>query len=165
MTSTTPDADAVVIERVLDAPTDVVWRLWTDPVHFAGWYGPAGASVTVLAMDMRVGGRRHVEMAMETPNGPHRMFFVGEHLEIVEGTRLAYTESMADEAGNVLDPASMGMPAGHPATTRVVVELADAAPGRTRMVLTHHGIPAGSPGEMGWNMAFDKLEARLADAS
>jgi hypothetical protein len=29
------------------------------------------------------------------------------------------------------------------------------------MVLTHVGIPAGSPGAVGWNMAFDKLAAIL----
>jgi hypothetical protein len=42
----------------------------------------------------------------------------------------------------------------------VRVEVA-ALEGRTRMVLTHVGIPAGSPGAMGWNMAFDKLAALL----
>ena len=34
--------------------------------------------------------------------------------------------------------------------------------GSTRMVMTHAGIPADSPGAMGWNMALDKLEAHLA---
>ena len=33
--------------------------------------------------------------------------------------------------------------------------------GRTRMVMTHVGVPAGSPGAMGWTMAFDKLAAYL----
>jgi len=30
------------------------------------------------------------------------------------------------------------------------------------MVMTHAGIPADSPGAMGWNMALDKLESHLA---
>ena len=29
------------------------------------------------------------------------------------------------------------------------------------MVMTHVGIPAGSPGAAGWTMAIDKLAARL----
>jgi hypothetical protein len=45
--------------------------------------------------------------------------------------------------------------------TSVVVELEDLA-GRTRMTLTHIGIPADSPGGQGWTMAIDKLEARVA---
>ena len=48
------------------------------------------------------------------------------------------------------------MPEGHPTTTEVIVEL-DDADGRTRMVVTHAGIPADSPGAAGWAMALDKL--------
>ena len=53
------------------------------------------------------------------------------------------------------------MPDGHPTTTEVVVEL-DDHDGKTKMVLTHVGVPADSPGAMGWNMALDKLAAHVA---
>jgi len=89
------------------------------------------------------------------------MWFTGEHREVVEHQRLVYTESMADADGNVLSPAEMGMPDGHPLTTTVVVELEDLG-GRTKMVMTHIGVPSGSPGAAGWNMAFNKLASRLA---
>ena len=36
--------------------------------------------------------------------------------------------------------------------------------GRTKMVLTHVGVPAGSPGAAGWAMAVEKLGALLAAA-
>lgn len=48
------------------------------------------------------------------------------------------------------------MPPGHPATTRVRVEL-EAVGDRTKMVLTHAGIPADSAGANGWAMAIDQL--------
>jgi hypothetical protein len=67
---------------------------------------------------------------------------------------------MSDEHGNVLSPADMGMPEAHPATTEVRVELEDLG-GRTKIVMTHTGIAAGSPGAAGWTMAIDKLAARL----
>jgi hypothetical protein len=44
---------------------------------------------------------------------------------------------------------------------QVRVELEDLG-GRTRMVLTHVGIPSDSPGATGWTMALDKLAARIA---
>ena len=50
------------------------------------------------------------------------------------------------------------MPPGHPTTTEVRVDLHPSNTG-TRMVLTHVGIPAGSPGAIGWTMALDKLHA------
>ena len=152
--------NAVVIERSFDAPAELIWRMWTDPKHFAGWYGPMGASIPVATMDVRVGGKRLVCMVMETPNGTMRMWFTGEYREVVTNKRLVYTDSMSDEHGNVMSPSEMGMPAGHPTTTEVIVELEDVD-GRTRMVMTHVGVPAGSPGAMGWTMAFDKLAAYL----
>jgi hypothetical protein len=61
-------------------------------------------------------------------------------------------------AGELLSPAQLGLPDGHPATTEVSVELEEAG-GRTRMVMTHVGIPADSPGATGWTMALDELTA------
>ncbi len=156
------DTDAaVVIERIVDAPAGLVWRLWTEPEHFKAWYGPGGASIPVAEMDVRVGGRRHVCMTMETPNGVMRMWFIGEYREVIVNERLVYTESMSDQAGNVLSPSEAGMPAGHPETTEVTVELEDIG-GRTRMLMTHVGVPADSRGAIGWSMAFDKLDAHVA---
>src|SRR5437870_7545041 len=111
--------DAVRIELSFDAPVDLIWQMWTDPVHFASWYGPDGATIPVARMDVRVGGTRLVSMEVTTPGGPMQMWFTGEFREVVERKRLVYTESMSDQNGNVLSPPDMGMPAGHPTTTEV----------------------------------------------
>jgi len=50
------------------------------------------------------------------------------------------------------------MPEGHPTTTEVRVELVDLG-GRTKMLMTHSGVPSDSPGAAGWTMALDKLAA------
>jgi uncharacterized protein YndB with AHSA1/START domain len=163
MKSNHEPANSVVIERSFNAPIDLIWKMWSDPKHFKAWYGPQGATIPVAEFDVRVGGRRFVGMEMNTPNGAMQMWFTGEHLAVDEPNQLAYSESMSDENGAVQSPSSMGMPEGHPATTEVRVDLAVTGD-HTKMVLTHIGIPAGSPGEMGWNMAFDKL-ATYVDAS
>ncbi|NND73883.1 MAG: SRPBCC domain-containing protein [Ilumatobacter sp.] len=160
MTDTNDSTDAVVIERTLDAPAPLVWQMWTDPEHFAAWYGPQGARIPVAKMDVTVGGGRLICMEMDTPDGSMQMWFTGEYREIVENERLVYTESMADADGNVKTAAEMGMPDGHPTITEVSVELVDLGD-RTKMVMTHAGIPADSPGAMGWNMALDKLAERI----
>lgn len=156
--------DAVVIERTLDAPVSRVWAMWTEPEHFSAWYGPIGASIPTAEMDVRVGGKRLVSMEMETPNGPMKMWFAGEYLTVDATSLLVYTEGMADETGRMLTAAESGMPEGHPDVTEVAVELEPRGDG-TKMVMTHRGVPADSPGAMGWNMALDKLTAYLADAS
>ena len=141
----THDIDNTVrLTRTFEAPRAVVWRMWTDPVEFAAWYGPDGATIDVQEMDLRPGGRRTVVMEMDTPGGPMRMAFTGEFREVIEPRRLVYTEATD----------------GHP-ETEVELELHEED-GRTTVVLVHHGIPAGSPGEAGWAMALDHLAARVA---
>lgn len=151
--------DAVVIERIFDAPIEQVWKMWTVPEHFQAWYGPMGATIPEARMDVRVGGDRVICMQMPSPGGPMQMWFAGEHLEVVVNERLVYTEMIADEDGNPVPPETMGLPAGH-AVTEVRVELAEVD-GGTRMILTHLGVPAESPGATGWNMALDKLATHL----
>ncbi len=153
--------DAVVIERSFDAPVDLIWQMWTVPEHFQAWYGPDGATIPVAKLDVRVGGRRLVCMQVPTQDGPMRMWFTGEYREVVPNQRLVYTESASDENGNVLSPLSMGIPEGHPGTTEVRVELQDVG-GRTRMLMTHTGVPGDSQGAVGWAMALDKLAAHIA---
>ncbi len=160
MTDDNDSQDAVMIERTFDAPANLIWQMWTEPEHFKAWYGPDGATIPVAKMDVRVGGSRLVCMEMETPNGLMQMWFTDEYREVVGNERLVYTESMSDRDGNVLSPSAMGMPEGHPATTEVIVDLEDAG-GRTRMVMTHAGVPKDSPGAAGWAMALDKLAARV----
>ena len=152
------DPGSVVIERLFEAPVDLIWKMWTEAEHFKQWYGPSGASIPTARMDVRVGGRRLICMEMQTPNGIMQMWFTGEYREVVPAKRLVYTESVSDETGNVISPADMGMPEGHPDTTEVTIELEDIG-GRTKMVMTHAGIPDDSAGAAGWGMAFDKLAA------
>ncbi len=161
MSAATNPTDRVVLERVIAAPRALVWDMWTDPAHFAGWYGPTGATIPVAEFDLRIGGNRRVCMAMETPNGPMQMWFGGQFETIEPPERLSYTEYMCDEHGNAISPETMGMPADHPSATTIVIEFTELG-NQTRMTMTHIGIPEGSPGASGWNMAFDKLEQRLA---
>jgi uncharacterized protein YndB with AHSA1/START domain len=151
--------DAVVIERIFDEPIDVIWQMWTSPAHVQAWYGPDGASVPEITLDVKVGGQRRLCMEVATPNGTMRMWFIGEYLEVAEPHRLVFTEAVAPTGGDPAPPADLSS-AEHTVTT-ITVELEDLGP-RTRMLLTHAGIPADSPGASGWTMALDKMAAHAA---
>ena len=156
--------DGIVIERIFDAPIALIWKMWTQAEHFKKWYGPKGVSVPVAEIDARVGGKRRVCMEMQTPDGSRKMWTAGEHRVVVPNQRLVYSESPADEKGNLVSPVAIGMPEGYPATTEVSVEMADLD-GRTKMVLRHAGMPAGSGADSGWQQAFDKLADSIKTAS
>ncbi len=152
MSKNTISQNAVVVERVFDAPVELIWQMWTEPEHFKKWYGPTGFTVPVAKMDVRVGGK-HL-FCMVSPDGQMKMCSTGEYTEVIPNQRLVYTDSPADENGNVMSPADMGMPEGYPATTEVTVTLEDLG-GKTKMTLTQTGVPTGA-GD-GWQQAFEKM--------
>jgi uncharacterized protein YndB with AHSA1/START domain len=160
MDEQTAARDAVVIERTFDAPVRHIWQMWTVPEHFAAWYGPDGVTVLVCELDVRVGGRRLIRMDMPSPDGPRRMWFAGEFLDVLDNERLVYTDFPSDEDGTPLAGTDAH---GLTEVTEVRVDLADVA-GHTRIVMTHAGIPSDSPGATGWAMALDKLAHLLGDA-
>lgn len=157
----TDEQNWVRIEREFDAPLDLVWQLWTDPELFKQWYGPNGMAVPVAEMDVKVGGTRKVCMSMQTPERSMTMWFTGVYKEVNAPHRLIYTESMCDEDGTIIPPQQMGMPEGFPDITEVIVDLSEVD-GKTKMILVHVGVEAGTAGAGGWNQAFDKLATLLA---
>lgn len=157
MTDSTISKDAIVIERTFDAPAYLLWKMWTEPEHLKQWYGPQGFTISVANMDVRVGGKRLICMEMPTPDGTMKIWTTGEFTELVPHVRLAYTDSPSDENGNLVpmnDDES-------PLITVVTVDLEDVG-GRTKMVTTHAGLPAGEQGASeGWKQAVAKLAEYL----
>jgi len=152
----------VVIERVFDAPRELVWRAWTEPEHFMRWYGPAGMTTHVCQIDLRVGGRRFI--GMRSPDG-QEYHTTGVFREILPLERFVATESPSDADGTAVPPSRFGMPEGSSMETIVTVTLEDLDGGRTKMTLNQAGFPSedwAAGAGRGWNQAFDKLVAILA---
>jgi len=57
----------LVITRVFDAPSDPVFKAWTDPQHFVRWWGPNGFTTPFCTIDLRPGGVIH--FCMRSPQG------------------------------------------------------------------------------------------------
>ena len=157
----TDDSKWARIERDFDAPITAVWDMWTKPENFQSWYGPNGATIPTCEMDLSVGGTRKICMAMQTPKGEMQMWFTGVYKEITAPTRLVYTEAMCDADGTLIPPSVMGMPEGTPDVTEIIVDLTETN-GKTRMVMIHRGVPAGTAGEGGWKQAIEKMAGLLA---
>ena len=50
------DLKTILGSRVIDAPRELVWSVWTDPKHLAQWWGPDGFRTTTSAFDFKAGG-------------------------------------------------------------------------------------------------------------
>jgi uncharacterized protein YndB with AHSA1/START domain len=44
------------ISRLLNAPRDLVWEVFTQPQHISQWWGPEGFTNTIHTMDVKEGG-------------------------------------------------------------------------------------------------------------
>jgi len=75
------------ITRVLNAPIELVWKVWTDPEHIKNWWGPNGFTNTIFEMDVKPGG--NWEFIMHGPDGKeykNRSIFK----EIIKHKRIVY---------------------------------------------------------------------------
>jgi uncharacterized protein YndB with AHSA1/START domain len=76
------------IERLFDAPRELVFRLWSAPEHIARWWGPKGYSLSHCEMDFREGG--NWRFCMQPQDGAGHWIH-GEYREIRPPGRLAFT--------------------------------------------------------------------------
>ena len=149
------ETEHVRIERTFDAPVDLVWPMWTEPEHFANWYGPTGATDSH--------GRTWTFASAVAATSPWRSRPPTARCGCASSASTARStedaprlhRAIADEDGKPMPARAVGMPDGAPTETSIVVELEDLGD-RTKMVMTHIGVPADSPGT-GWAMAIDKL--------
>ena len=149
-----------VIERIFDAPRELIWKAWTDPERVMRWWGPKGFTSPACQVDLRVGGT--YLWCMRSPEGQD-LWSTGVYREIVPFERIVCTNSFADENGNVVPAAHYGITADHPLEMVTTVTFEDIG-GKTRLTLRQEGMLAGEMSEMataGWNESFDKLAESL----
>jgi len=161
--ATGTEEQALVIERVFDAPRELVWKAWTEPDRFMRWWGPKDYSCPACQIDFRVGGSWLA--CMRSSDGTD-IWSTGVYREIIPLERIVCTDSFADAEGNVVPASHYGIPGDFPSEMLVTVMLEDSD-GKTKMTLRHEGMPGGEMGEganQGWNESFDKLADELTKA-
>lgn len=88
-TLTLPTDEQILIAREFDAPRHLVYRAWTTPELVKRWWNAKRGEVTLVEIDLRVGGAwRYVMVA----DGGLEVGFHGEYREIVPNERIVSTE-------------------------------------------------------------------------
>lgn len=138
-------SNKVVIERVFNAPVNLVWLIWTEPEYIKIWFGSDPNGTVISAdIDLSVGGKYTISF-QDSDGSVHTAF--GEYVEIIEFSKLRYTWEWESEAGHV---------------SEVTVEFIPQEE-KTLSILTHSNLnPNSVHGYLdGWNGALDKIVKKI----
>ena len=93
------------ITRLLSAPVELVWRVWTSPEHIAKWWGPEGFTNTIHTMEVKQGGEWR--LTMHGPDGkpyPNKSTFE----EIIPEQKIVFRHFNPDYLATILFEAKDG---------------------------------------------------------
>jgi len=111
----------LVVTRIIDASLEMVWRAWTEPEQMSRWWGPEFYTSPECRIDLRVGGKYVFCMRAPQEMGGGDSYTAGVYQKIVPMERLEFTQGLADQDGNRIDPAQAGMPPDFPQELYTIV--------------------------------------------
>jgi uncharacterized protein YndB with AHSA1/START domain len=155
-TATAAAERELILCRIIDAPRELVFRMWTDPAHLAKWWGPRDFTNPVCEIDARPGGV--LRIVMRAPDGTDYPM-AGVFREIVAPERLVFTNCALDHDGNIL------------LDGLTVVTFAEEG-GKTKLTVQTHAValvPAAARYldgmKAGWEQTLDGLEEHALDTA
>ena len=87
------------ITKMLNAPVELVWEVWTNPEHIANWWGPNGFTSTIHTMDVSEGGEWRLTMhGPDGKNYPNKSIFV----EIVQRKKIVFQHFNPDYIATIV---------------------------------------------------------------
>jgi uncharacterized protein YndB with AHSA1/START domain len=162
---TTENDRTYVMERVFDAPRELVFEAYSTAEHLKNWWGPKGWTLPFCEVDFRPGGTWLY--CMKGPVGSEdgemmESWGKAVYQEIIEPERIVYKDTFVDSDGSRVE----GTP-----EMLITVEFVEEE-GKTRLIsktLFESAEQLQQVLEMGMEQGFsetlDRLEAYLANLS
>ena len=117
------------LERILEAPRDLVWKAWTDAEHIKQWWSPRPYQTSECEIELRPGGKFYTRMT-----GPDGFDFSGTAciLEAVPQERIIWSSTMREDyrPNEFADDGCNGFP------FTAIHTFEDAGEGKTRYTAT-----------------------------
>lgn len=144
-----PELD-LMLERVVDAPPELVWRAWTEPEHLMRWFTPKPWQTVACKIDLRPGGV--FSTTMRSPDGVPMPESAGCYLEVVKHRKLVFTDALGPgwrpNASGFMTATILLEPEGKGTRYIAVACHADAEKKHQHEAMGFHH---------GWNAALDQL--------
>jgi len=159
------DLPTYVLERVFEAPCELVWRTWTEPELLARWYGP-GVETIIHRLDVTPGGLWLNEMRWGGNSHYQRV----EYTDVTPPERLVWLHANADADWNVM--ANPRMPDWPRVLLTTVTFEQDGDRTRVRLTWIPHEASAGEIAcfadaigslDKGWGAGMELLKELLVE--
>ena len=140
----------VVVERILAARRERVFRAWTDPVLMGKWFAPLDKEAVGVEAKAVVGGSYRI--GMRGQDGSIE-YVGGKYIEIKPPERLVFTWAWESEPPEL--------------ESQVTLEFYEQGDS-TRLVLTHQRLATPERQEShrrGWVSCIQHLEMKISDGS
>lgn len=162
--------EGIIIERIFDAPAELIWKAWTEPEIIKKWWGPEGFTAPSIKIDLRVGGK--YTYAMQGPKGSEWdrvMYSSGIFKEIVPHKKIVTTDYFSDAEGNMIKPSDEGQDADFPTEMTMTVTFEEIEDGKTKLTIFYpkavneaqYEAMLKSGMKEGWESSMNKLASSL----
>ncbi len=149
------------LEKILDAPRDLVWRAWTDPEHIKRWWAPRPYQTPQVEIELRPGGKFY--SLMTGPDGFHEAG-TACILEVVPGERIVWTTALGEDyRPNESAPHGCGA-----LVFTAIHTFEDSGDGKTRYtatVLHKNAADAETHSKMGFHDGWGTCSDQLAEVA
>ncbi|HJQ96350.1 MAG TPA: SRPBCC family protein [Acidimicrobiia bacterium] len=96
---TTPAPTEIVTERIFDAPRQLVFETYIDPLYIPEFWGPRNTTTVVDKMDVRPGGQWRF---VHDPGTDQETAFRGEYLDVNPPESISQTFEWEGLPGHIL---------------------------------------------------------------
>ena len=141
---------ALEIARIVEAPRDLAFRIWTRPEHLMRWWGPKDFTSSCEKLEFREGGAYRFTIYKDD----HRHGMSGVYRDIVTSERIVFTFAWDNE---------VGQPGNE---TLITVTFEVVAANKTRITFSQtpfETVESRDSHAEGWGECLDRLEAYLSD--
>jgi uncharacterized protein YndB with AHSA1/START domain len=136
---TRPSGREVVFSRLIAAPVELVWEIWSSVQHLHEWFGPAGYTTTTQEFEFTPGGVWR--FTMHSPDGtdnPNRIVF-----RTIEPMKRIVYENSWDLPGAPLDFTVVVTFAAEGKGTRLVLHMTFANDAAMKTAVERYGVLRG----------------------
>ncbi|MEX0720036.1 MAG: SRPBCC domain-containing protein [Balneolaceae bacterium] len=89
----------LIITRDFDAPSSLMFEVWTDCKHLKHWWGPSSWPMKECSLDFKEGGVWH--FCLRGPNEGDESWGKAIYQEIDKPKKIVYTDHFSDKDGNI----------------------------------------------------------------